>query len=279
MRQLDPPEVDDAEWYQKITNAKQEPIKSRLLRAEPQVLNAYVDYVDKAPEVDTVSSVNFTGDQRNALLHAYNIRTKALSALRAEVMQPDSARRCPFCGIGESATLDHYLPQENYPQYAIFPKNLIPCCDPCNRRKSDRVQCEETQLRLFFHPYYDLIPDERFLTVAIELQPDAMEIKYELSQTDGVAQADFDRLSSHFNLLSLPDRYCLMSADELRGRYGVIESRYGQQRDAQGVRDLLALEAQSLASEYGSNHWRAVLYTALSEHDAFCDGGFSTIVA
>jgi hypothetical protein len=29
-----------------------------------------------------------------------------------------------------------------------------------------------------------------------------------------------------------------------------------------------------MATEFGVNHWRAVLYAGLAENDEFCDGGF-----
>lgn len=53
-------------------------------------------------------------------------------------------KRCPFCGqllesSGKSdsdvstADLDHFFPKFDYPQFALFPSNLIPTCMECNR--------------------------------------------------------------------------------------------------------------------------------------------------
>lgn len=50
--------------------------------------------------------------------------------------------RCPICGrilerssktgVG-NADLDHFLPKSIYPQFALYPENLIPICKDCNQ--------------------------------------------------------------------------------------------------------------------------------------------------
>ncbi|KGD64913.1 hypothetical protein Y5S_01821 [Alcanivorax nanhaiticus] len=40
---------------------------------------------------------------------------------------------CPYCGgIGRPRNLDHYLPKSKFPQFSLFPKNLVPACRDCN---------------------------------------------------------------------------------------------------------------------------------------------------
>ena len=40
--------------------------------------------------------------------------------------------RCPSCGQRDVKTLDHYLSKDDYPELAVFPANLVPCCFECN---------------------------------------------------------------------------------------------------------------------------------------------------
>lgn len=57
---------------------------------------------------------------------------------------------CSLCGSPASGTLDHFLPQNLYPEFSIFSKNLIPACK-CNSSKSKNII-------LMYHPqFFDLL--------------------------------------------------------------------------------------------------------------------------
>ncbi len=57
---------------------------------------------------------------------------------------------CPMCGGTAVATLDHVLPEANYPEFAVFSFNLVPSCDGCQRRRSNKGRSIQ-----FIHPYFD----------------------------------------------------------------------------------------------------------------------------
>ncbi len=61
--------------------------------------------------------------------------------------------RCLLCGNSEIASLDHHLPKDALPLYAICPANLVPACSKCNQVKGNRIGTTATQRTL--HPYYD----------------------------------------------------------------------------------------------------------------------------
>ena len=56
-----------------------------------------------------------------------------LAALRERLLA--STDSCPYCGFGEPRDLDHYLPRGSFGELAIYSKNLIPSCSPCNNAK------------------------------------------------------------------------------------------------------------------------------------------------
>lgn len=45
---------------------------------------------------------------------------------------------CQYCTLNSVNTLDHIIPKENYPEYAVHPKNLFPACSQCNSKKSNK---------------------------------------------------------------------------------------------------------------------------------------------
>lgn len=68
----------------------------------------------------------------------------------ASVREDHDLVACPLCGGGGVVTLDHFLPEEDYPEYAVFSFNLVPSCDPCQRRRSRKGSKFH-----FLHPYFD----------------------------------------------------------------------------------------------------------------------------
>jgi hypothetical protein len=174
MRKIPLLAVDDTEVFDNIAAAKHQPRRGRLQAVRADILAAYHDYEDAAPEVGSLSEDVLTAPQRAALIHAFEVETAPMVKLRGDLLKRVVAARCPFCGLSESATLDHYLPKERNPQFAVFSKNLVPCCSPCNTRKRDKVLDEDTDVRLFVHPYFDDIPATLFMRVDVTLLPDAM---------------------------------------------------------------------------------------------------------
>lgn len=279
MRSIPLFDVDDTQVLDDITDAKRGQRKVRLKAARPAVLDAYGRYDDAVPEVGHLAHAALTEQQKEALNHAFNVETAPMTKLRGGILKRTSVARCPFCGIGESSTLDHYLPKEQYPEYSVFPPNLVPCCSPCNTCKRDKILDDDTDVRLFVHPHFDQIPLTLFLAVDLDLQVNAIILTFRITRPIGMALATFQHLQAHFRLLKLADRYQRMALEHMGGQYRVLKRTYGLGEDAERVSNELTLDAQDFEARYGKNYWLAVLYKALAEHDDFCDGGFEVLNA
>lgn len=182
MRHLHPPMIDDVQILDDIIAAKRKPRRTELRAIQPQVIGAYAQYIAEAPEVENLTKIHFTEPQSSALMHAYEVATEPMVRLRATLLEPVVVARCPFCGIGEASTLDHYLPKDENPQFAVFSKNLVPCCSVCNTRKSDVLMDKATRVRCFLHPYYDEVPDTRFVVVDIALHATAIGLVFKVDR-------------------------------------------------------------------------------------------------
>lgn len=277
MRSLEVPSTKDSLWLSRIRNSKENPTRALITSTISAVLIAYEDYEDCAPEVTNVTDLALSPEQEGALRHAYTSETAAMARLRLRLLKPPEVRRCPYCGISEATTLDHYLPKEVYAQYSIFPKNLVPCCPTCNVQKRAKVLDEHTGIRLFLHPYYDDIPDESVLKLSLRINARSIILNFKLRKPMLMSAQVFGQLTSHFELLQLADRYRLMSLDELKGQYQAI-ARVGRgPLGPQKVSEHLAEQAASFTNAFGANHWRSVLYQTLSHSREFCVGGFSAM--
>lgn len=269
--------VDATAVFDDIATAKRPPRRARMRAARPQVLAAYQDYEDAVPEVGELVTAGLTDPQKEAMRHAYTVETQPMTRLRGDLLKRIIVARCPFCGISESSTLDHYLPKEQYPEFSIFPKNLVPSCAVCNTRKKDRILEEGTDVRMFLHPCFDTIPDLEFLTVRTRMEADALVLSYRLTRPEGMAARTFRHLGSHFDELNLADRYRRMGLEHLGGQYPALRRAYGAAEDADRVAEKLVEVAQDFEDVFGPNFWLAKLYRALADNNEFCDGGFEAV--
>ena len=269
--------VDAMDVFDEIAAAKHQPRRGRMQAARPRVLAAYQVYEDSVPEVGELDQAALTEPQKEAMRHAFTVETAAMTTLRGNLLKRISVARCPFCTISESSTLDHYLPKEQYPEFSVFPKNLVPSCAVCNTRKRDRILDEGTNVRMFLHPCYDVIPDMEFLTVRARMEADALILSYRLMRPTGMALRTFMHLKSHFNELDLADRYRRMGLEHLGGQYPALRRAYGSSENAERVAERLIEGAVDLEEVSGPNYWLAKLYRALAGNDDFCDGGFEVV--
>lgn len=273
------PPLNAEQAFDDITEAKRPPQKNHLQTARTAVFTAYQYYEDAVPEVAALPVIALTEPQRRALVHAYEVKTAPMAKLRSAIFERVAVARCPLCGLSESSTLDHYLPKELNPQFSIFPMNLFPCCFSCNTKKREQILDDEADNRLFLHPYFDIIPQIRFMRLNIAILPNAITLKFKIFRPAGITLRQFRQLESHFEKLGLAIRYRMMALEHLRGRYASIARIYGAGHDAALVAARLNEEATDLEASYGVNYWETVLYRELANNEAFCNGGFEVLNA
>jgi hypothetical protein len=269
--------IDAAALFDEIAAAKRAPRGARMRAARASVIAAYQQYESSAPEVGGLVPAQLTAVQQEALRHAYMVETEAMNRMREQLLLSVLVAQCPFCGIGEARTLDHYLPKERFPEFSVLPINLVPSCPICNNLKRDRVLNAGTDIRMFVHPYFDVVPNVDFMVVNARLEENALILAYRLQRPAEMHARTFRRLQSHFEELDLADRYRRMGLNNLGEQYPALSRTYGQEALADRVAEKLLEVAQDYEASRGPNHWLAKLYRALASLRAFCDGGFEVV--
>jgi hypothetical protein len=277
MRTVPRPLNDDAATYDNIAAAKRGARKPLLVTLRPRIIAAYQQYRAVAPNLLGLAPISLTDAEQEALRHAYNASTLAFDDLREKLFEPIEVALCAHCNMTEAYTLDHYLPKRTFPEFSTLSLNLLPACGKCNSSKSDAIVAHGSSVRAFLHAYYDTLPDENFLLLDMRLKRDGLGLTYRLHKPSTMPQPLYQQLDSHFSLLDLNDRYRVNALSRLRGRYRGFSRLYGSAARASKVRRALHIEADSLAGEFGHNHWEAVLYKTLASSDEFCDGGFKVV--
>ena len=90
---------------------------------------------------------------------------------------------CPMCGSQHPGTLDHFLPQESFPEFSILNCNLIPACPHCNSGvKKERYRGTASPER-FIHPYFDKLAKDPIWHVAIQPPFEAARFRPEVASS------------------------------------------------------------------------------------------------
>lgn len=177
---------------------------------------------------------------------------------------------CPFCGTGKLEEIDHYIPKEHYPEFTLFPLNLIPICSKCNKKKSDKF-IDGSNERMFINFYTDDMDSEDFLSVNITFTP------FEVRKTTKISyEADFSKITDaylkkivehHYKELDLLNRYEEAANEEISN----LESTYSNQDDndeneiKNAARRTVIGERNKRLRYVGKNDWKHLLCKRLIE--------------
>ena len=180
--------------------------------------------------------------------------------------------KCPLCGRGNVYSLDHHLPKTRFADLAITPVNLLPSCQDCNKTKTEAVPdlaAEET-----IHPYFDDVEDAVWLRArVIEVSPAALF--FYADPPDAWSTTLQRRVKHHFRVFRLRKAYASEGAQLIGNIRGHLVRSVSKQGSV-GIRAYLRDQAES-CREVRTNSWEAAAYTALSENDWFCNGGYAQL--
>lgn len=231
----------------------------------PSCLNAYVPLSNVSDEYVVLGNLTKGYLKR---LYSYHMVERKFGSDKYDEILALANERCPYCGgIGFATTLDHYLPKSKFPQFSVFPLNLVPSCKDCNTGKNNSINMEQEKLTL--HPYFDY---EIFSATWIEANIDTiapLTISFSTNFPEDWSPLKVARATNHFKDYRISRIYSIMAADEI----ALIKSfRSSYMRNLSQFDFRSHLEAMSLQQRF-PNDWRSILYKALANSDEIT-GGF-----
>jgi hypothetical protein len=274
MRSLNIPSIVATTVYSEISSKRKVvDVRDRLRRAKGAIYAAYDSYAQAHDNLAVLSPANTHPAVPKDLKGNYEyLRTYApdvSSALRAN----NPGDRCPLCAQAPVATFDHYLPQARFPEFAVLPINLVPCCLQCNKRKLAKYQ--EGGAALFLHAYLDELPvDERFLFADVRAQPGGIALVFWVDPPETLRPELSTRIRTHFAYLKLGEYYVREGVTEFADKRRLLENQLDDGWTPAEMRTYLLEDAMSVASSRGINHWRYVVLDALAESVEVCSGAF-----
>ena len=181
-------------------------------------------------------------------------------------------KKCPLCGVGTVAVLDHHLPKARYPDLSVVPANLVPACHFCNDTKKARFPATAGEQTL--HPYYDArLIGSRWLTAVIDPGP-PLTVTYVPAPPAAWPHVDCDRVRRHFAVCGIGIVFASNANDELgtlKPWLTALEARGGAPEVHAHLAEQAAIHAPRV------NSWQFSLYEALANDAGFVGGGFHAI--
>ncbi|WP_197242363.1 HNH endonuclease [Bacillus cereus] len=263
------PQSSGIQLYDKIVENKNLERRNRLNNIRGLVAKRFQEYNENLLALENIKRLtNLTKEEKEDLKSCYgdNIEFNRQEVIIQNMQSVAMQAVCPYCGIGEPVTLDHYLPKGVFPEFSILSINLVPCCDPCNRAKGEKWL--EDGVRRIISFYTDEIPEYKYLFVNVSFANDSLtpviEYNLDFSEENNLTNT----IKMHFRDLNLFERYEKQINDKVTGLYvEVMEGASDLSIDEQ--KSNLKRRVFSLSKRFGLNYWEARLYEALIESDFF----------
>ena len=164
MKRLTPLPIDDAVILRGLSRDATLATHPTLARDLTHYLACYTNYQNANGNPNVVSAMQRAVGLRAALIGLYSNPSPALKphfdATRTK-LSPDV---CSMCGGFNPDTLDHFFPKDDYPEYTVFSKNLVPACR-CNRNGRPLYNPATGDRAL--HPFFDDCLKHRLVRVSI----------------------------------------------------------------------------------------------------------------
>ena len=262
-------------FYNEVVSSKRNTSNKPMLKEELQTISnaqsSYFDVYDEAFSSNSlamIEAVSYNNNDKANLNTLYSYRSKKIQELknlltRHPLHTENILNTCQNCTINEADTMDHVLAQTEFPEFAVHPKNLFPCCGFCNKKKSDKYVDEEGNL-LFLNLFLDDLPQSQYLHVNFG---DNWLPRFYLDQPTDVSDKVFNLIKSHYERLDLLTRFSDSSNKIINDIRTTIKVFGGTQ-----IPDIVSKMEEYCLEQgpfLGYNHRQVVLYRALGSSEEF----------
>ncbi|OBX65787.1 HNH endonuclease [Moraxella osloensis] len=186
--------------------------KDRIIPLSQKLSSSYLVY-DNAFSNNSLHTIapnnSFTLAEKVDLIRLYKYGSKPFILLKNAITSRPNNREdhtCQYCTINSVNTLDHIMPKDDYPEFAVHPKNLVPACSQCNSSKS--IKWITNGVFECLNPYLHQLSSIQFLFVKLAYQKDTFNIEFYLdNKNNALPPYLFNVVENHFRNLNLLDRY------------------------------------------------------------------------
>ena len=259
-----------------IVHPKEEPTKTQLINIRPNISNDYDQYLNNFSTIVARLPSNYVAPESIALQGCYSIKTNQRDFLLKRIIEEqttDFQEICGYCLFHLRATMDHYIPKDEYSEFSVLPRNLLPCCSRCNTIKNQYWR--ENNRRVFIHLYNDVIPDVRFLFGQLDNPDSTPVINFTLRNNNNTVDHEFFQvIKAHFRKLELFDLYSTGVAkaiSDIQTDVKGLRRIYPEDVTTNTIQTFLLTKSADLKLRFGINYWRAIAIEILANSNPFIE--------
>lgn len=153
-------------------------------------------------------------EHSSLLIEYYEKAPKKLNDYLLERRNEHELSSCPYCGNPMYPdTLDHFVPKSKWPEFSIYPNNLVPQCRGCAPVKGENYFCHDNDQTMFIHPFYfNILENFRFsMKVSFDTNKKEICVNVQLKEIINTRPEDQARIILHTQKLKVKKRiisYC-----------------------------------------------------------------------
>lgn len=256
----------DDNWLE-LSLASRKDNVAELKKIEADILLRYESYDEEIEKFSTkpVDSTFNTTEAKALLINYYENAPATLNRKIQDRRNNHHLEDCPFCGRPvKPDTLDHFIPKDDWPDYSIYPNNLVPQCRGCASKKGVRYFCDNAMTAFFISPIYsDLLSKVSFMIkTSLTKNNTAIEYSIHYNIPKGISDQDKTRIRTHLKKLEVDSsirEFCNMEIGRLE-RLCAIKST-----------DISLILNARIEEAKGDGDWKSALYKSLSSSQAIID--------
>jgi len=259
-------------FYKQVCSKKQDAgLVARLLGMDAQI-NELFDAYDQHFTTNTLEAMNAYGyidSQKADLKELYDYDSATLQKLKNELTTTNSGRvvKCQNCTINDVNTFDHLVPQGDFTEFIVHPRNLLCCCSDCNSRRSNQWKSPNGQ-RTTLNLYLDILPTVQYLFVTADVGNTAIETHFYLNNQNGIDATLYTLIENHYLRLNLFKRFN-DGADTVISSLRSIMEPLRNFHDLAETKQILLESIRKEQIAFGTNYWQVVLKLELLNSDDF----------
>ncbi|MDT8860989.1 hypothetical protein N0O92_12170 [Alkalihalobacillus sp. MEB130] len=245
-------------------------LKSRTYNIINECYNVYESNKDHLENINAYP--DFETSEKEALLHCYTGNTKLVRELKTAIISQQNVfyrNNCAYCGLNETKYMDHYLPKDIFPEYAIHYYNLVPCCSYCNEKKSGYV-IDENRNRKVYNPYFENVGEQLILECKLQCEENTISTRLVIKE-----DVENQVYKNHVVTLGLIERY----EEQIPRKLATIifELIVGYEEngiDTAGAKRVMNRKLSEAERLQGYNSLDALIYRAYLKSDSLFNVGY-----
>jgi len=220
-------------------------------------------------QLQLLTPVGYTGGNKGDILALYSYHSAIMQKLKLGITTVAVNRiisTCQNCTISEINSFDHSVPQKEFPEFVVHPKNLFPSCTRCNGHKSKIWRASGK--RVFLNLYLDQLPDLQYLFPSVTVTPPDIEVSFSVSNPHGIDAQLFEKIDYHYAKLQLCDRFTENIDKVITPLKHSISSSL-KYLTIEEARDVAIDTAMKNRNAFGYNYWKSMTELELLKSDEF----------